>query len=69
MHTLTHLETGLSYYMRRAGSFCKNKLARLKELAHFQLRPCNKEEILTLFKMGIFWAAHGWGEDKKAPQP
>ena len=22
---------------------------------------------LTLFRMGIFWAAHGWGRPKRAP--
>ena len=25
--------------------------------------------ILTLFKMGIFGAGHGWGGGKKAPPP
>ena len=25
--------------------------------------------ILTLFRMGFFWTAHGLGEDKKAPPP
>ena len=53
--------------MRRADSFCKNELARLKEPAHFQLRSCNKEGILTLFRVGIFGAAHGCGGEKKAP--
>ena len=69
MYALTHLQTGLSYYMRQAGSFCKNELAKLKEPAHFQLRSCNKEGILTQFRMGIFGAAHRWGEDKMAPHP
>ena len=36
-------------------------------------RPTNKEarkiDFLTLFRMDIFEAAHGWGEGQKGPSP
>ena len=39
---------------------------RVFDVAVFLLFALNSGQIVTLFRMGLFGTAHGWGKDQKA---